>query len=90
MKTREAIDQIVFYKNVLELNPVFDEALGHGIEALLKQVPKYPIWEDNGYSDEEYDTWYCPSCDTRYVDEEHKFCPKCGQAIKWGDEDGTG
>ena len=90
MKTREAIDQIVFYKNVLELNPVFDEALGHGIEALLKQVPKEPVWEGDGYADGAivYDTWYCPSCDASYeADEKHKHCPECGQAINWSDDE---
>ena len=59
------------------------------IKALERQVPKSPIFEGDGYSDGEmvYDTWYCPSCDSRFVDdEEHDYCPCCGQAIDWGEE----
>ena len=60
-------------------------------EAIEKQIPKKPILEADGYADGElvYDTWYCPNCDKSYeVDyDSYDFCPNCGQAIDWSDED---
>ena len=68
------------------------KALAHHdnvIKALEKQVPKRPIWEGDGYSDGEmvYDTWYCPNCDSDFEEnEQHLFCPVCGQAIDWSEK----
>ena len=46
------------------------------IEALEKQIPKKPYWE-NG-------VWHCKSCGL-YIFNDEYFCPVCGQAIDWSD-----
>ena len=82
-------DVDVVYSNVdkieelLELNKIV-------CEAIEKQLPKYPDYEADGYSDGElvYDTWICPNCGMHYeVDyDNYKYCPDCGQALNWEDE----
>lgn len=61
------------------------------IEALEKQTPKTPDYEGDGYWDGElvYDTWKCPNCGKDYeVDyDNYKYCPECGQAIDWSDQE---
>lgn len=54
------------------------------IQALEKQVPKKIIWK--------YDTFWacCPNCGYDNYDmekEESNFCPDCGQALDWSDND---
>jgi hypothetical protein len=46
------------------------------IEALKKQTPKKPLYIglDNA----------CRECET-YIFEKDKYCPRCGQAIDWGE-----
>lgn len=50
-----------------------------------RDTAKPPMYEGDGYSDEEmvYDTWICPNCGTKYeVDyDDYDFCPDCGQRI---------
>ena len=50
-----------------------------------RDTAKPPMYEGDGYSDEEmvYDTWICPNCGTKYeVDyDDYDFCPNCGQRI---------
>ena len=61
------------------------------IEAIEKKVPKTPNYEGDGYSDGVlvYDTWICPCCGKEYeVDcDDYKYCPECGQAIDWSEEE---
>lgn len=70
-----------------DMNAFLDVA----IECIEKQIPKKPILEADGYADDElvYDTWICPNCDKSYeVDyDSYNFCPNCGQAIDWSDEE---
>ncbi len=60
-------------------------------ELVDKAILKKPnIWGD-GYDDKGqliYDMYDCPNCDKTYeLDyEKYDYCPKCGQAIKWSDE----
>lgn len=60
------------------------EALKVGITALEKQIPKKVIWENEIFS------WaYCPNCGSDMCDkynDEFQFCPDCGQALDWSDE----
>lgn len=66
------------------------EALKVGITALEKQVPKKVIYESakNGKIYAFY--WACcPNCGNDICDEDNvelKFCPDCGQALDWSDE----
>lgn len=76
---------------LVEHGYINDEVKNLCIEALEKQIPKKPYYEGNGYSDGElvYDTWRCPNCDSAYEVEydDYKYCPNCGQAIDWRDEE---
>ncbi len=72
------------------------EALKVGISALEKQVPKKVKREFRtiGGAITSFETDVCPSCgmdfyiddlgQTMYCD----FCPNCGQALDWSDENG--
>lgn len=59
--------------------------------AMRKATPKKPNYEGDGYWNGElvYDTWICPHCEKAYeVDyDDYDFCPNCGQALDWSDED---
>ena len=77
-------------KEYLKYIPEYVEALEMAIEALEKQIAKKPDFEGDGYDcsgNLVYDTWICPNCEADYeVDyEEYECCPKCGQAIDWGE-----
>lgn len=58
--------------------------------AIRKQIPKKPDIEGDGYADGYlvYDTWICPCCGNYYeIDyDNYDYCPKCGQAIDWSEE----
>lgn len=61
------------------------EALQTAITALEKQIPKKVIWKYSFY-------WACcpnSNCGSNIYDKEKekfKFCPDCGQALDWSDE----
>ena len=48
------------------------------VEALEQQVSKKPYWEYGG--------WHCKSCGLNVLSDEY-FCPVCGQAIDWRDDE---
>ena len=54
------------------------EALELAIAALEKQIPKKPYWEYGGC--------HCKSCGLDVLSDEY-FCPLCGQAIDWSDDE---
>lgn len=69
-----------------------NEACRAAVKALEKQIPKKPDYEGDGYDNNGnmiYDTWICPNCGKYYeVDyDNYDFCPNCGQALDWGDEE---
>lgn len=70
----------------------FDDAIYVSIKALEKRIPMEPDYEGDGYADGElvYDTWICPNCGRHYeVDyDDYEYCPQCGQAIDWSDNNG--
>lgn len=53
------------------------KACSMAIEALEKQIPKKP---DDTYEDSLDDE--CAVCGT-YIFERDRYCPRCGQAIRW-------
>lgn len=64
----------------------YSEVLDTAIKALLKQMPKKPDMEGDGYDDNGeliFDTWICPSCGQRYeIDyDDYEYCTNCGQHI---------
>ena len=97
-KYTEAISSIYFTMH----NRVKPKTLGHCedrnlelLEELVERAtPKKPKEKIiNVYSgenpDEKEPHYYCPDCLEWVGDEwiEHKYCPRCGQAIDWGTDD---
>lgn len=64
-------------------------ALNMGIDALNRNIPREVLYSSDGYYDGSlvFDMASCPNCDHDFEqgDEtwESKFCPNCGQALKW-------
>ena len=61
-------------------------------ELVDKATPTKPSYWGDGYDYEGniiYDVYDCPKCGESYeIDyEKYKYCPNCGQAIDWSDED---
>lgn len=61
-------------------------------ELVNRATPKKLDYEGDGYADGElvYDTAICRSCGKVFevdYDEHANYCPNCGQALDWGDED---
>lgn len=67
----------------------FTEALIMGSDALQHNIPREVLYRADGYYDGNlvFDMASCPNCDHDFEegDEtwESKFCPNCGQALKW-------
>ena len=57
---------------------IIADAYDMAIEALEKQTPKKPYWE--------YGVWHCKSCGLDVFRDDF-FCPICGQAIDWEDDE---
>lgn len=64
-------------------------------ELVDKETPKKPeikeLIRKNNYRDERniprYD-WWCPNCHLEHMSgNDLKYCPTCGQALDWRDED---
>lgn len=63
------------------------DALEYATECIEKQIPKKPIHKHKNY--------YCPTCkddtwilwDDAIPNEVDNFCPICGQAIDWSDNE---
>lgn len=58
--------------------------------ALKRDIPKKPLEEGNGMSD----YYFCPICngilsdhDLKWGEEAPNYCPNCGQAIDWRNQD---
>jgi membrane protease subunit (stomatin/prohibitin family) len=75
--------------------PKMKAALKEAINALDLQVPQSPDITGDGYASGTdrivYETWYCPNCGCsyEYPDDTHDFCPACGQAIRWPQEESS-
>ena len=73
-------DEAIKYakENILAYTSEMAEFKALAIEALEKQMPKKP------------NKLNCPHCSFNGIDNSwwvFDFCPKCGQAIDWSDED---
>lgn len=76
--------------------PEMKAAMKEAINALDLQIPEIPDFEGDLYADGylvfesfKHDTWICPNCGCsyEYPDDTHDFCPACGQAIRWPQEE---
>lgn len=85
MTHEEAIEYIAERYVTMSMCLTLDECRKHNkaismaIEALEKQIPKKPYWET-------YGGWHCKSCGVGVFSNE-SFCPFCGQAIDWRDDE---
>ena len=81
MTNKEAIEQLrerLAITDYRQQIPEYYEAIELAVEALEKQMPKKP------------NKLNCPHCSFNGIDNSwwvFDFCPKCGQAIDWSDED---
>lgn len=66
------------------------EALKVGIAALEKQMPKKVFMDMTGNGEIfDFVCSCCPNCSCTMSDEDKpKYCPDCGQALDWSDENG--
>lgn len=49
---------------------------------------KKPCSFYDGYADgNEVWEYFCPMCDNYFEDNEYPYCPECGQAIDWSDNE---
>lgn len=61
----------------------FEQALYDGAEALEKQIPKKPLYE-NTYDD--CVVYSCPACkDEKLILSGENYCTTCGQALDWSE-----
>jgi len=92
---KDLLNSEIQYDETLDIDPLTSKDfdwLEIAKEALEKQIPKKPTFEADGYDDSgelNYDTWICPCCEEHYeVDyDKYDFCPNCGQAIDWNEEE---
>ena len=92
------MDRLISEKAVL--NAIYNsygalEAI-NSIRAIPSAEPKEVMYSGDGYADGEmvYDIANCPNCDYEFEYSDFiwgcKFCPECGQALKWeGEQDET-
>ena len=57
-----------------------------------QNIQRLGMYEDRDEAKEVYvnnDLWYCPNCKEMldYYDDKEPFCRRCGQRLKWGDDD---
>ena len=86
MTYEEAIEYITERYVTMSMCLTLDECRKHNnaismaIDALEKQVPKKPP---------NHDGMVCPSCNSkaRYGHPYEYYCPHCGQAIDWSDDE---
>lgn len=72
--------------------PGYTTALGTAVQALEKQIPKKPLYRETEYYAYKFAKGikapFC-ECGCLAVDEENDcftYCPDCGQALDWSDE----
>lgn len=65
---------------------IVEEACRMGMNALEKQIPKKPISLPDGHPFY-YEIHDCPFCEESVYVAEGGFCPSCGQALDWSDND---
>lgn len=84
------------------LKGIYETAKDHGItdlflinektviDAFNKQIPqtvKYLNRHGEGHDIRNKDYYHCPACGRRLRNKQHDpYCPKCGQALDWSDE----
>ena len=98
-RNQVAIDVMNFYKEKLR-NGIYGEFVGNfdtAISALEKQIPKKPtlhivqpveapIKIGCGRWGKGTTVYECPNC-KEWVSKTYKYCPDCGQALKWRDSE---
>lgn len=93
IKPEEAIKDITQYMALIKgtvSDVLIRGAMQEAISALKKQVPKAVEYTSDGYDPEGFEVWdaHCPNCEHGLdADCDAIYCPNCGQAIKWEDED---
>lgn len=100
MTPREAILRIKSHMEIHKLsepNAIYiTEALNMAMQALEKQIPKKLSKDDVSGNYFEHIEYRCSNCKCRLISRldgewlvgrKHKYCPLCGQALDWSDEE---
>lgn len=71
---------------------ITEEEYNEYLELKERATPKKLYYEGDGYWDGQlvYDTAICPCCGRYFevdCDEHSKYCPSCGQALDWSEEE---
>lgn len=98
MTNEGAIKAIKYFQDEYSSNgsEYLDEALDMAIKALNKRIPKTAHLEGDGYADGKivYDYAQCPNCQRAFEESDENwecgYCPCCGQALKWWEEETDG
>lgn len=86
MNAQEALARIKEHRDIHfhnELNAIYiTEALDMAIEALEKQIPKKPLYENKL---DDCVVYSCPVCkDETMILNGDNYCTMCGQKLNWG------
>lgn len=91
MTYQEALDYFVRRKEQFGLSDKIQQAETLAISSLEKQIPKKPILKEYGF----FGPYpFCSWCDNALINtrndswHKEKFCPNCGQAIDWSEQNG--
>ena len=92
MTKEEAIKQLKYCKSIH--NGSFGPALKIAIKAVDKTIPRQVELKGDGYDPDGnlvYDYAQCPNCQRAFEESvenwECGYCPCCGQALKWWEEE---
>lgn len=84
----DAITRIAIEEGITDLYVLDKQNI---VAALKKQIPekvKYLDRHGAGYDYWNKDYYNCTACGRRLRNKQHDpYCPRCGQALDWGDED---
>lgn len=96
------MDRLISEQAVLEVinNAILLGRFYYGKERTIEEIktipssePREVLYSGDGYADGEmvYDMANCPNCNYEFEESNFiwgcKFCPECGQALKWEDEE---
>lgn len=81
MTIEEAIQGLLNVKVQMAEESPFTKAVDLSIEALEKQIPQKPIFQDSPITG--VPEWVCGNCKILSLGYHASYCARCGQHIDW-------